>query len=110
MYRCLQPYAKTTNQPWFREEDSCPCNPSLSNPTGRGLMGCPLGVQFEKSWNETIPLTQSEQIITNSGIENINKNVSIKSSLPGSMFQNGQFIPPQLQPRPLARIGIEYRY
>lgn len=110
VYRCLQPNAKTTNSPWFREEDSCPCNPILSNPTGRGLMGCPFGVQFEKSWNETIPLTKSEQIVTNSGIENINKNVNTKISLPGSMFQNGQFIPPQLEPRPLSRIGVEYRF
>ena len=70
----------------------CPCDPNLSNKTGRGFTACNLGINQEApQW--TLPTFQLASQITN-------------QTLTGSMYGSGnQFVPPQLQPRQLIRIG-----
>lgn len=93
IYRCLEPGAIETKGPWFPTENICPCDPKLSFPTGRGISGCPFGVmEYEKR--------PSAQLF--------NK-VPKESEITGIIFNNAQFIPPQMDPRPLTRIGERWR-
>jgi len=97
-YRCIEPSAITTNAPWFPISNVCPCNPSLSNPTGRGYVACPFGVQ-----------TNTKQIEQH----NMSKVVSVPK-VAGAMFPNvssnfAVISPPQFQPRPLTNIGYTWR-
>jgi hypothetical protein len=98
VYRCLDPVAVVTGSPWFYGlgENVCPCDPNLSNNTGRGFTACPLGINQEAtSWN--LPSSQLSSQIPN------------QNQIVGSMFNKNQFVPPQLQPRQLVRIGEEWR-
>jgi len=98
VYRCPDPVAITTGPPWYYGEgiNVCPCDPNLSNSTGRGFTACPLGINQEApQWN--LPMFQSVSQIP-------------ETNITGSMFGSGnQFVPPQLQPRQLVRIGEEWR-
>jgi len=98
VYRCPDPVANVTNQPWYPYQNVCPCDKNLSNKTGRGFTACPLGLNQEApQWN--LPMYQvASQIPYNT------------TNLTGSLFASGdQFVPPQLQPRQLIRIGEEWR-
>lgn len=98
IYRCIDPVAVTTGSPWFNSigENVCPCDPKLSNKTGRGFTACPLGINYETPmWN--LPVFQMASQIP-------------RGQVMGSMYANeNQFVPPQLQPRQLVRIGEEWR-
>jgi hypothetical protein len=97
VYRCVDPVALKTEQPWYSYSNVCPCDPNLSNKTGRGFTACPLGINQEAPmWS--LPMYQTASQVPNS------------SQTIGSMFGSGnQFVPPQLQPRQLIRIGEEWR-
>ncbi len=96
VFRCVDPTAVVTGAPWFNNENVCPCDPKLSNSSGRGFTACPMGVQ-EKTpmWNVSNSQLYSE--------------IPEKNQIQGSMFNQNQFVPPQLQPRQLVRIGEEWR-
>jgi hypothetical protein len=100
-YRCIDPVAKNVGAPWYRIDDVCPCDPKLSFPTGRGFTSCPMGVQFDnKIINETMkssePIKMSDSFGAGSMFPQVNKQIS-------------SVTPPQLQPRPLSRIGQTWR-
>ncbi len=96
IYRCPDPVAVKTDQPWYSYSNICACDPNLSNKTGRGFTACPLGINQEApSWN--LP---SFQIM--SQLPNQNQTV-------GNLYGKNQYVPPQLQPRQLIRIGEEWR-
>jgi hypothetical protein len=88
VYRCVDPVAIKTSKPWYTITNVCPCDPKLSNTTGRGFTSCPFGVSK--------PI--EGDLVGTSGV-----------SLTGSLFGSGQVVPPQLQPRELYRIGVEWR-
>ena len=97
-YRCIEPNSVQTGNPWFPISNVCPCEPKLSNPTGRGYVACPFGVQ-----------TNTQQIHQ----LNMSKVVSVPK-VAGAMFpevsSNFSVIsPPQFQPRPLTNIGYTWR-
>jgi hypothetical protein len=96
VYRCPDPVAVQTDSPWYSYSNLCPCDPNLSNKTGRGFTACPLGINQEApQWN--LPSFQSMSQVPNN------------NQIVGSMFGLNQFVPPQLQPRQLVRIGEEWR-
>lgn len=102
-FRCVNPYAVKVGPPFFRIEDVCPCDPKLSNPTGRGVSGCPFGVTFDKQDTEFKPLMTLKNIDGNYVPEFV-------TSMPlGSLYPPEKMTPPQLQPRQLVRIGNTWR-
>ncbi len=105
-FRCIDPVASTMNQPWYRILDECPCNPKLSNQTGRGFTSCPLGVQFDQK--EINRVLENPKIVTNN-----NKQMSMSDMPSGSLFPNvnnsPDVVPPNIQPRALIRIGQSWR-
>lgn len=97
VYRCPDPVAVFTTQPWYPNSNICPCDPNQSNNSGRGYTACPLGIS-QKSPNWDLP---ASQIIAQ--LPSTERTV-------GNMYGSGnQFVPPQLQPRQLVRIGQEWR-
>lgn len=100
VYRCPDPIKGKTDQPWFRIEDLCPCDSgTLSNPSGRGYVPCPFGVQFDNTvWDQNMmlsaPLVKQEP---SSMMFPMNPGIGLQS------------VPTQLEPRPLARIGTDWR-
>jgi hypothetical protein len=111
VYRCLEPGHTETDTPWFGMSDVCPCNPELQNPTGRGRISCGFGVQFDqneinRASNQKVPLQTVIGSIKGSSYHNL----AVPVQLPkGSMFPGKQNPPPQADPRPLVRIGQEWR-
>lgn len=95
VYRCPDPIKTETNTPWYRIEDKCPCNPADSNVTGRGFTPCNFGVQFETP--NQINLAKTRDLPKQA------------NKLVGTLYENNQFVPPQLQPRQLSRIGNQWR-
>ena len=90
VYRCIDPRKQFTDTPWYPIENACPCNPNDINITGRGFTPCAYGVQYE-------------DIIKT-------KMKPVDGIIPkGNLYQNNQNVPPQLQPRPLSRIGTDWR-
>jgi hypothetical protein len=90
VYRCVDPVAVKTGEPWFNNTNICPCNPKLSNVTGRGFTPCPFGIS-QPNFSELRAVdAPSSQIV-------------------GSLYSENQVVPPQLQPRELYRIGVEWR-
>jgi hypothetical protein len=87
VYRCVDPVATKTSKPWYTITNVCPCDPNMSNTTGRGFTSCPFGVSKPME----------------------DKLVGTDASLTGSLFGSNQVVPPQLQPRELHRIGVEWR-
>lgn len=107
-FSCIDPVAVTMSQPWYQYTTTCPCNPELSNTSGRGFTSCPFGVQFEKSpvnsTNSQMPLMQ----ISGSGQITPVKSLPVGSMIPD--FKNIPIAtPPQFQPRALSRIGEQWR-
>jgi len=98
VYRCIDPVAVTTGAPWFVGigENVCPCDPNLSNKTGRGFTACPLGITQESTTWNLPPFQLASQIPD-------------QSQIVGNLYQKNQYVPPQLQPRQLVRIGEEWR-
>jgi ferredoxin-thioredoxin reductase catalytic subunit len=95
VYRCPDPIKTDTKTPWYPIENKCPCNPADSNVTGRGFTSCTFGVQYETP--NTINLAKQKDLPKQTG------------ALKGTMYQNNQFVPPQLEPRMLSRIGNQWR-
>jgi hypothetical protein len=97
VYRCPDPVAIQTDKPWYSYSNVCPCDPNLSNKTGRGFTACPLGINTETpQWN--LPAFQ------------LASQVPYPNQITGNMYGSGnQYVPPQLQPRQLIRIGEEWR-
>jgi len=93
VYRCIEPSSIVTDGPWYPNQNICPCDPSLSNKTGRGFTACPIGIE--------------EPIIN----MNINKNDTgpYNSQIKGNLYSSSQFTPPQLMPRPITKIGYQWR-
>ncbi len=90
VYRCIDPVAVKTNEPWFNNTNICPCDPKLSNTTGRGFTACPFGISTPNT-NELITVDVP------------------MSQVVGSLYSQNQVVPPQMQPRELYKIGIEWR-
>jgi len=96
VYRCPDPVAIITDQPWFSYNNVCPCDPNLSNTSGRGFTGCPMGISGGvPSWN-----------ISNFQLAS---QIPTKDQVVGNLYSMNQFVPPQLQPNPLVRVGEEWR-
>jgi len=97
VYRCPDPVAIKTDEPWYSYSNVCPCDPKLSNNSGRGFTACPLGINQEAPmWN--LPMYQMASKIPD------------PTQVVGNLYGSGnQFVPPQLQPRQLIRIGQEWR-
>jgi hypothetical protein len=100
-YRCIDPVATNTGSPWFPIDNTCPCDPKLSNPTGRGFTACSFGIQTQDSMANSV-----------SNLYNPNNQLS-ETKLPGAFFPDISSFPimsvPQFQPRPLAQIGYTWR-
>ena len=97
VYRCPDPIKTETNTPWFRIEDKCPCNPNDSNVTGRGFTPCTFGIQFETP--NQVNLAKTPYLAPQ----------PVNEKLVGSLYENNQYVPPQLEPRQLTRIGQQWR-
>lgn len=101
VYRCPDPVAINTDQPWYSYSNVCPCDPNLSNKSGRGFTACNYGINDKApQWN--LPSFQLASQIPDQK--------QVVGNLFGGNLNNGlQFVPPQLQPRQLIRIGEEWR-
>lgn len=114
VYRCLEPGHTETGTPWWPSQNYCPCDPKLSDPTGRGSMGCPFGVQFDQA-EISAAANRKQPLMTVVGSNqgqggSTYQTKAVPASLPGgSMFPTKQNAPPQADPRPLVRIGQEWR-
>jgi hypothetical protein len=115
-YRCVNPGSVVSQGPWFPMTDVCPCEPNLSNPSGRGIVACPFGINGSSlasngSSNELSNRPQRVPLSTIKYSDGSWTPVQMKQSdLPfGSMFSTGNYIPPQLEPRPLVKIGVTWR-
>ena len=109
-FRCLSPYSTTTGKPYFPFENVCPCDPKHNNPTGRGYTLCPYGVQMDHSRilhdsNISIPLKKF--VKSNTGT--YDEKTGYADIPNGSMFPGKQYVPPQIYPRQLTRIGEVWR-
>ena len=117
--RCILPTATETGfgpegSKWFPRENLCPCDPNLSIPTGRGYTSCSFGIQTDVT---EVPISDImkplKRVIGYSGpngFNTISEDVSkefIDNS--GSLYQDKQYIAPQLDPRPLTLIGYTWR-
>lgn len=106
-YRCIDPLATVMESPWFPMRDVCPCDPKLSNPTGRGYTGCPFGVSFNNENQNQNNNLEKLQTISNVNTQWLPQEVS---SLPtGAIYPKNSYTAPQLQPRQLYRIGVSWR-
>ena len=95
VFRC-NPLALQEKKPWWRETEICPCDSQFNNETGRGFVSCPYGIENEKLAKfGRIPTVPNPQ--------------EVKQKMTGSLVQDKQWIPPQLNPRPLSRIGQQWR-
>ncbi len=98
IFRCPDPVATKTGEPWYPISNVCPCDPQLSNESGRGFTACPMGLSVEKGVNAPVvpqgqlagQQPQSQQVV-------------------GSLFNQRQAVPPQMWPRQLSRIGNQWR-
>lgn len=97
VYRCPDPVAVKTGEPWYTYENICPCSPELSNVTGRGYTACTFGIDQSTPPRWMIPFEQLYSQIPES------------SQITGSLYQQHQYVPPQLDPRPLTQIGVAWR-
>jgi hypothetical protein len=102
-----------TDEPWYPVKNTCPCDPNQSNPTGRGFTPCPFGVNFEeKAINRNInakkPLMTVVSEINGPNYQAVSVPVT-EANIKGSMFPKNQYTAPQAQPRPLIKIGQEWR-
>jgi hypothetical protein len=96
IYRCIDPVALETTNPWYPITNVCPCDPMLSNKSGRGFTACPMGLMTEQI-NQVYPASQ------------LLNQIPEKNKVVGNMYNENQFVPPQLNPRPLAEIGNQWR-
>jgi len=108
-YRCIIPNTIKTSGKWFPYENVCPCDPSLSNVTGRGLTPCPFGIA-----NSEVKKTNEVKVIEGyngpNGYET--RTIPVSQSYfdnSGSLYQNHTYEAPQLDPRPFVRIGYTWR-
>jgi len=98
VYRCPDPVDVKTGEPWYTVSNVCPCDPNLSNKTGRGFTACPLGLSLEKGTNAPIaPLSQ------------LPGQQPAPGQMTGALFNQHQAVPPQMWPRQLSRIGQQWR-
>jgi hypothetical protein len=95
VYRCPNPTAVNTGEPWYNQSNICPCDPNLSNSSGRGFTSCPMGIQ-EKSKPENLPMSQLTAQMPKPG------------QAVGSLYSN-KTVPPQMWPRQLVRVGQSWR-
>lgn len=98
VFRCPDPVAVKTEGPWYNYENICPCDPSLSYPTGRGFTACPYGI------SENIDSSTNSNIM-----KNVQQSIVAGLSRTGNNYNDYQVIPPQMDPRPLSRIGQQWR-
>lgn len=99
VYRCPDPVATITDTPWYTYTNVCPCDPKLSNQTGRGFTACPMGVDETQQKPISGSLLNSQKL----------QETPLTSQVVGSMFGSNQYVPPQLDPRQLTRIGSAWR-
>lgn len=95
VYRCPDPLKVQTDGPWYPISNVCPCNPDLSDPTGRGTVPCPFGIQTD----------QKKVSYASMGLPMAPKGGAPK----GSLYSMNQFSPPQKDPRPNTRIENQWR-
>jgi hypothetical protein len=96
IYRCPEPTAVKTGEPWFPRTNFCPCDPILSNISGRGYVACNFGISKKKP-NGPAHNLSSQDTIPN------------EKQVVGSLFNGRQTVPPQTNPDPLIRIGQSWR-
>ena len=94
VYRCPDPRKVKTGEPWYPISNVCPCDPQFGNISGRGFTPCAFGI------------TTNQQEIVSA----VRSPPKPPGGLPtGSLFQTGQFSPPQLDPRQNVRIENQWR-
>ena len=96
VYRCINPTATITGPPMYGDSigiNICPCDPNLSNPSGRGYTACPFGIAESSRGNAL----------------SFNTEYPVNKQIVGTMYAQKQFVPPQFQPNPLVKIGYEWR-
>ncbi len=97
VYRCPDPVGVITQEPWFPILNICPCDPNLSNKTGRGFTACNLGInETASAWD--VPAFQQ------------NAQIPPKELIVGNLYNTGQYVPPNMSYiSPLMRIGQSWR-
>ena len=96
-YRCPEPSSVKTGEPWFPYSNICPCDPNLSNKTGRGYTACTFGIaEPEKIRGPAINSFKRDMIPQ-------------RNQVVGSLFSQNQTVPPQSDPDPFVRIGQAWR-
>ena len=114
-YRCIDPVVMgPVSSLWYNDKvDVCPCSNKDSGKTGRGYTSCPLGVQFDltniRNFSE-----QKKPVIRmishDNGTTYQTEHVTVKDIQDsGSFYPTTQYSAPQAEPRPLIRIGQEWR-
>jgi len=96
IYRCIEPTAVKTGEPWFPDSNVCPCDPNLSNSSGRGFTAFPIGIAVEKA---SAPLSQGQ----------LHHQIPTPSQVTGTLFNHSQAVAPQMWPRQLSRFGNQWR-
>lgn len=108
VFRCLIPGKSQVDPPWFPYSDICPCNPEYDNPTGRGMVSCGYGVQFDQNLiNQSVNAIETLKTVVGSNGQFYS--IPVDSLPEGTMYPKMQNVPPQAEPRPLIRIGQEWR-
>jgi len=93
VFRCINPTATITEYPWYSSGTNvCPCDPNLSNPSGRGFISCPYGINN-----------------TSSSFKQSDDSFPYNNQITGNLYPKEQFVPPQIQPNPLVKIGYSWR-
>lgn len=95
IFRCPNPTATKTSEPWYPTTNFCPCDPKLSNVSGRGFTSCPFGIVEE-------PVQFNSVVYSHNSFPKNNKII-------GNLYSQKQTTPPQLDPRPFSRIGQTWR-
>jgi hypothetical protein len=104
VFRCPDPVAVKTEGPWYNYENICPCDPSLSYPTGRGFTACPYGIFDQGNGNGNGNGNLSANVL-----KDVQQSIVAGLSRTGNNYNDYQVIPPQMDPRPLTRIGQQWR-
>lgn len=116
-YRCIDPVATTQGAPWYRITDYCPCDPTVSNPSGRGFVSCPVGVQFGQGAiaaqgalsAAAVPATPTTTNGLVWGPGTVEALRGAMYSAPGGTGAGAMAVPTILETRPVYRIGYEWR-
>jgi hypothetical protein len=108
-YRCINPTVQYVEGPWFRTTETCPCDVRLDNPTGRGSTLCPFGINYNTPKDSKVPVVSVKTTDNGLTYDTVPADSSILKPDSGFAFPKNVFTAPQGEPRPLVRVGYEWR-